>query len=103
MTNTGFGHKRYIFQKLSKLSASSPALCMAINSDFIVDWAIHVCLKDFQDTAAPPRVNTYPLVDFDSSESAIQASLYPSSTGRYYPYLKAYSMVCDTNLILVVD
>ena len=58
---------------------------------------MHVYLKDFQDIAAPPRVNMYPLVDFDSSESANQlASLYPSSTGGYYPYLKAYSLVCET-------
>ena len=47
-------------------------LIKAMNSDSIVERAIHVCLEDFQDTAAPPRVNTYPLVDFDSSESAIQ-------------------------------
>ena len=58
---------------------------------------MYVCLKDFQDTAAPLRVNMYPLVDFDFSESAIQlASLYPSSTGGHCPYLKAYSLVCDT-------
>ena len=50
MTNTGFGHKRYIFQKLSKLSASSPALSKAIKSDSIVERAIQVCLEDFQDT-----------------------------------------------------
>ena len=68
-----------------------------MNSDSIVERAMHVCLKDFQDTAASSKVNTYPLVDFDSSESAIQlASLYPSSTGGYCLYLKAYSLVCDT-------
>ena len=68
-----------------------------MNSDSIVERAIHVCLEDFQDTAAPPRANTYPLVDFDSSESAIQlASLYPSSTSGYRSYLKAYFLVCDT-------
>ena len=62
-----------------------------------MERVIHVCLKDFQDTAAPPRVNTYLLVDFDFLESVIQlASLYSSSTGEYYPYLKAYSLVCDT-------
>ena len=68
-----------------------------MNSNSIVERAIHVCLEDFQDTVAPARVNMYPLVNFDSSESAIQlASLYPSSTGGYCPYLKAYSLVCDT-------
>ena len=65
-------------------------------SDFIVERAIHVCLEDFQDTAAPPRVNMYPLVDFNSSESAIQLASLSSSTGGYSPYLKAYSLVCDT-------
>jgi len=69
---------------------------MAINSDSIMERAIHVCLEDFQDTAARPRINTYPLVDFDSSESGIQlVSLYHSSTGGYYSYLKAYSLVYD--------
>jgi len=68
-----------------------------MNSDSIVERAIHVSLEDFQDTAAPPRVNTYSQIDFDSSESTIQlVSLYPSSTGGYCPYLKAYSLVCDT-------
>ena len=68
-----------------------------MNYDSIAERAIRVCLEYFQDTAAPPRVNPYPLVDFDSSESAIQlASLYPSSIGGYCPYLKAYYLVCDT-------
>ena len=76
-----------------------------MNFDSIVEQAIHVCLEDFQDTAAPARVNTYPLVDFDSSEFAIQlASLYPSSTGGYCPYLKAYSSwYVIRNPILVVE
>jgi len=43
---------------------------------------MQVCLENFQDMAAPLRVKMYPLVDFDSSESAIQfALLYPSRTG----------------------
>ena len=96
IAGTGFCHNSISSKNCQSHSASSPALSKAINSDFIVEWVIHVYLKDFQDTAAPPRVNTYPLVDFDSSESAIQlASLYPSSTGGYCPYLKAYSLVCD--------
>jgi len=95
MAGTGFGHND--ISSCRNHYASSPALSKAINSDSIVDRAIHVCLKDFQDIAAPLRVNTYPLVDFDSSESAIQlASLYPSNTGGYCPYLKTYSLVCDT-------
>jgi len=58
---------------------------------------MQVCLKDFQDSATPLRVNMYPLVDFNSLEFAIQfALLYSSSTIEYYLYLKAYSLVCDT-------
>ncbi|XP_057489423.1 uncharacterized protein LOC130775289 [Actinidia eriantha] len=45
---------------------------------------MHVCLEDFQDTAAPPCMKTYPLVDFESFMSDIQvASQYPSSTTGY--------------------
>jgi len=103
MADTGFDYNGKSFKNCRNYSASSPALSKAINFDSIVERAMQVCLKDFQDTVAPPRVNTYSLVDFDFSESAIQlASLYPSSTGRYCSYLKAYFLVCDTNLILVV-
>lgn len=57
----------------------------AINSDSMVDRAIHVYFEDFHDTAAPPRVNTYPLVDLVSKLSEIQlASLNPSSTCGYF-------------------
>ena len=103
MVGTGFGHNGISFKNCRSHSASSPTLSKTMNFDSIVKRAIHVCLEDFQDIAAPPRANTYPLVDFDSSESAIQlASLYPSSTGGYCPYLKAYSLVLIRNLILVV-
>ena len=96
MAGTSFDHNGISFKNYRSHPASSPALSKAMNSDFIVERAIHVCLKDFQDTSASPRVYTFPLVDLDSSESAIQlASLYPSSTGGYCPYLKAYSLVCD--------
>ena len=95
--STGFCHNGISSKNYRSHSTSSPALFKAMNSDFIVERAIHVCLEDFQDIAAPPKVNTYPLVDFNSSESTIQlASLYPSSTGGYCPYLKVYSLVCDT-------
>ena len=87
----------YISKTYQIHSASFLVLSKTVNFDFIVERAMHVCLKDFQDTAAPLRVNTYPLVDFDFSESAIQlVLLYPSSTGGHCPYLKAYSLVCDT-------
>ena len=49
-----------------------PQLYLMLNSDSIVDLAIHVCFEDFQDTTAPLSVKTYPLVDFESFESDIQ-------------------------------
>ena len=95
IAGTDFFHNGISFKNCRSHSASSPALSKAMNSDFIVERAIHVYLKDFQDTAAPPRVNTYPLVDFDSSESAIQlASLVDlSSISGYFLYFKAYFMI----------
>ncbi|CAL5433238.1 unnamed protein product [Camellia sinensis] len=83
-SGTGFGHIGISSRKWRSHSASSPALSKAMNSDSIVDLAMQVCLEDFQDTAAPPRVKTYPLVDFKSLVSDIQfASQYPSSTVGY--------------------
>jgi len=59
-----------------------------------MERAMQVCLEDFQDTSMPMRLKMYSLVNFDSSEFAIQfVSLYPSSTGGYFSYLKAYSLV----------
>lgn len=84
IAGTGLGHIGMSSKKLQSHSASSPILSKAINSDFIVNLAMHVCLEDFQETAAPLRVKTYPLVDFESVVSDIQfASLYPSSTTGY--------------------
>ena len=71
MAGTDFGHNGMSFKNCRSHSASFSALSKIMNSDYIVERAIHAHLEDFQDTAAPPRVNTYPLVDFDSSESAI--------------------------------
>ena len=56
MAGTGLGHNGISFQNY-RSSPSSPALFKAINSDSIMERAMHVCLEDFQDTAAPPRVN----------------------------------------------
>ena len=96
MAGTGFGHNGISSKNCRSHSASSPASSKVMNSDSIVKRAIHVCLEDFQDMLLLLEY-TYPLVDFDSSESAIQlASLYSSSTGGYCPYLMAYSLVCDT-------
>ena len=82
---TGLGQLGISSKIFQSHLASSPTLSKAINSDSIVDLAIQVCLDDFQDTAAPPSVNTYPLVDFVPLVPVIQfASQYPSSTTRYY-------------------
>ena len=67
MTGTGLGHSGISFKNYRSHSTSSPALSKAINFDSIVKRTMHICLEDFQDTAAPLRVNTYSLVDFDSS------------------------------------
>ena len=84
----------YLPKNYRSHSASSSALSISINFNSIVEWAIRVCLKYFQDTVGPPRVKTYPLVDFNLSESAIQlASMYPSGTGEYFLYFKAYSLI----------
>src|SRR5262249_6607117 len=69
---TGLGHTGMSSKKFLSHSASSAALSNAINSDSIVDRAIHVCLEDFHETAAPPNVKTYPLVDLVSVLSEIQ-------------------------------
>jgi len=75
MAGTSLGHNG-ISLKIVEAIISSPALSKIINSDFIMELEIHVCLDNFQDTVAPPRINIYLLVDF--AESAIQlASLYP--------------------------
>ena len=69
--------------KLLSHSASDPAFSKATNSDSMVDLAMQVCLDDFQETAPPASVNTYPLVGFISSVSEIQlASQYPYNIAR---------------------
>ena len=51
----------------------------------MVERAIHLCLEDFQDIDAPPKVKTYPLVDLDSIVLEIQlGSLKPSTTDGYF-------------------
>lgn len=60
---TDLGHIGISSRKFLSHSAFSIALSSAINYDSIVDLAIQVYLVDFHDTAAPPNVNTYPLVD----------------------------------------
>ena len=94
MVGIGLSHNEISSRTYQSHYASSSALFKAINSDSIVARAIQVCLENFQDTIMPPRVKMYPLVDFYSSKYVIQfASLYPSSTGGYFSYLKTYSLV----------
>ena len=84
IVGTDFGHIGISSRKRRSHSASFLALSKAMNSDSLVDLAMQVCLEDFQDRAIPPRVKTYPLVDFESLVSDIQfASQYPSSTAGY--------------------
>ena len=72
MAGISLGYKGISSRNYRNHFTFSPALFKAINFDSIVEWVTQVCLEDFQDIAAPPRVKMYPLVDFDFSESAIQ-------------------------------
>ena len=58
--------------KLLSHSASDPAFSKATNFASMVDLAMQVCLDDFQETASPASVNTYPLVGFTSFVLEIQ-------------------------------
>ena len=58
IVGTCFRHIGMSSNKWRSYSASSPALSKAMNSDFIVDRAMHVCFEDFQEIATPPRVKT---------------------------------------------
>jgi len=53
MVSTGFDHNGISFKKNLSPSTYFSALSKAMNSDFIVGRAMHVCLKDFKDTVAP--------------------------------------------------
>ena len=78
MAGTDLGHSRMSSKNYRNYSASSLALFKTINSDFIMEQTMQYYLDDFLDTTVPLRVKIYPLIDFDSSEFAIQfTSLYP--------------------------
>jgi hypothetical protein len=62
-------------------SASTVAVSNAVSSASIVDLVKMVCLQDFQETAPPQSVNTYPLVALISSASEI---LRITITGSLY-------------------
>jgi len=83
MTGTGLGYNGISFKNYQSHSASSLPLSKAINSDSIVERAIQVCLEDFQGTIALPRVKMYPLVDLNSSESAIPICITVSFKYRW--------------------
>ena len=57
-------------------SALEQAFSIVINSDSIVDRAIHVCLVDFQYTTPPLKVNINLLVDITLLDSKIQFAFY---------------------------
>ena len=57
IAGTGFCYNDISFKNYRRHSASPLALSKAMNSDSIEERVIHVCLEDFQDIAAPPRVN----------------------------------------------
>ena len=71
MAGTSLGFSGISSKNYRSYFASPPALFKAINFDSIVERAIQICLEDFQNTVAPPKVNMYPLVNFNSSEFAI--------------------------------
>jgi len=65
-------------------SALKQVVSRAMSSVSIVLLAITVCLQDFQDTAAPPNMNTYLVVNLTLLESVTRlASLEPSITSGY--------------------
>ena len=59
--------KRFLNHSTSKLTFSK-----TINSVSIANRVMQVCLVDFPEIALPPRMKTYPLVDFISFEFEIQ-------------------------------
>ena len=67
-----FSHSGISFKNYRSHYASSPALSKAINFDSIVEWDMQVCFENFQDNIALRRLKMYLLIDFNSSESAIQ-------------------------------
>ena len=72
-----------LINKLLSHSTLDLTFSKATNFDSMVDFAMQICLDDFQETTLPASVNTYSLVGFTSSISEIQlASQYPSNIAR---------------------
>ena len=98
IAGTGLVHIGISSRKFRSHSASSPVLSNAKNSDSIVDLAMQVYLEDFQETVAPPKVNTYPFMDLVSLESDIQlALLYPSNTAGF-----SYNVIHNFGYVLYI-
>ena len=72
----GLGQNGTSSMKFRSHSASSPALFKAMNSDTIVERAIHVCFDDLQDIVPPPIVKMYLLVDFILIDPVINLHYY---------------------------
>ena len=72
IVDIGFYHLGISSKNWHSHSASSVTLSRAMNSDFIVECAMHVYFEDFQDIVAPLSIKTYPLMDFESFISDIQ-------------------------------
>ena len=68
----GLIHKGIYAKRFLSHSASKLFFSKVINSTSIIDQVMQVCLAKFQETILLPRMKTYPLVDFISSESEIQ-------------------------------
>ena len=82
MEDMGFFHKGIYVKRFLSHSASDLAKSRAINSAYIVDLAIQVCLDDFQ----PSRVKINRFMNLVSSKSKIQlVSKYPPSKFGYPP------------------
>ncbi|KAM1499357.1 hypothetical protein ACFX10_022058 [Malus domestica] len=80
MYGIGCGHNSISNNKFLIHSASLPTTANAINSDSIVECAIHVYFFKAQEIATPTIVKIHPDVDLLSLALVIQlASGYPSS------------------------
>jgi len=68
-TRIGFLMHGIVANKFLSHSASYPANSIAMNSDYIVEQAMHVYFEDFHTTVPSPIVKIKPLVELTSSLS----------------------------------
>ena len=84
MAFTGFGLNGMSLRKFQSHSVSLLALSRMINSDSIVDRAMHIFFVDFHDAITLLEVNTYLLADLVFKLTMIQlVSQNPSCIGGY--------------------